>query len=61
MQAPGETNNSIRFQYFFVRGGGWRIFNNRTNANKRWKMAGAVELDWLVEIDTCMAVRMRDL
>ena len=44
---------------FFMRAGGWRIFNNRTAAYTRWKIAGAVELGWLAENDK--GVRMWDL
>lgn len=57
-----ETRNDVQ-QYgspaIIMRPGGWRIFNNRRTANERRKMAGAVELEFLVE--TGMEVRMWEL
>lgn len=45
-----------RIPAIFKRVGGWRFCNSRRLANKRRKMAGAVELGGLAEID--MGVRM---
>ena len=57
MLTQGATNNSIGLQ--LLRAGGKRTFNIRRTANKRRKIAGAVELEWLVE--TGLGVRMWDL